>query len=200
MSYSHTFYAIDLERLRGLWGSDDQGFAGAFAEAMAEEIEDNDLFFEDAIDEDRCPDTKAALLHILAGDIPKPRGHEAMYGYTLGMLFDHLGTLIECNDVYRVQSHPFASLLLRSGPPLPIPVDKGDFPEIGFVAKSDLDREINALDAAPRRAPRSIWSKLTGGLVGGDMAEDELAEDMAAYREALAFCRERGQSLVSIRH
>lgn len=204
MSYTHTFYAVDLERLRDLWGSADDAFVEEVLSAQAEEIEDNDAFFEDAIDEDDCPDTAQAIRDLLAGKISQEKGAEAMYGYTLGILCAQLGTFAECDDVYDVGLHPYRSKLAGSGPPLPIPVDPSDLPEVAYLDHADLADEIRSLDAGPRRAKKSVrlslLSKLTGGLIGKQMDDDEVAQDMRAYRDALTFAQQKGLSLVSLRH
>jgi hypothetical protein len=118
-------------------------------------------------------------------------------------LCEHLGEMIG-GDVAAVRDHPYKSKLVASGPPIPIPYDQGDFPEIGFLALADIPAEIQRIDAAPRRAKKSIvmWGLrlVSGGMVGREMNDEEVGEDMAAYREVLQQALDRGLSIVSFRH
>ena len=103
-----------------------------------------------------------------------------------------------------VADHPYASLLVESGPPIPIPYDKSDFPEIGFLSLAQIPNEIKRIDAAPRRPKRnlilSMLCLLTGGRAGRQMGKAEVAEDMAAYRKTLAEALDKNMAIVSFRH
>src|SRR5438067_1648657 len=123
MSYCHMFYGLNLEKLRSLYGSKDNGFASEVLAARAQDIKDNDEFFEEEIEDGNFPDSKKALREIIAGVITPSQGAEGMFGYVLKILCEHIGERIG-KDVACVEDHRFASQLVASGPPIPIPYDK----------------------------------------------------------------------------
>ena len=94
--------------------------------------------------------------------------------------------------------------MVASGPPIPIPYDTSDFPEIGFLALADIPEEIQRIDLAPKRATRSLaltlLAKLTGGLIGRQMSDQEAAADMEDYRATLQDALDKGLSIVSFRY
>jgi len=196
------FYGVDLDRLQNIYGSNDSALIAAILQSQAEDLENNDGFFEDQIAEDGFPSSEAALRQIVAGT-PRAQGAEAMYGYVLKIICEHLGEVIGA-DVYAVADHPYPAQLANSGPPIPIPYDNVDFPEIGFLSLSDIPKEIALIDAEPKRAKRSIrmWllSRATRSLIRPRMNDEETAEDMQSYRETLAEALDRKLSIVSFRH
>lgn len=199
MGYSHMIYGIDLERLRGLFGSNDEAFIAEILKSQAEEFEDNDAFFEDY---DDCPNSETALREIIAGKI-EHKDSEAIYGYILKIICEHIGEFIGA-DIYAVSDHPYKSLLVHSGPPIPIPIDECDFPEIGYIAHADIPKEIAMIEAAPRKAKKRLsnWilRKLTKGMVGREMDDDEMGEEMDHYKGILKDAKKKGLSVVSFRH
>jgi hypothetical protein len=201
MGYQHMFYGLDLDRLRSIYGSKEEGFVAEILQAKGNDLAGNDQFFEDYGED--FPTSEQALREIVAGSIPQRQGAEAMYGYVLKIICEHFGRMIG-EDVACVRDHPFKSQLVANGPPIPIPIDRADFPEIGHIALEDIPEEIKRLDAAPQRAKRSIkmaiLRKLTGGVIGREMSDDDVAEDMAAYRATLEEARKKKLSIVSFRH
>jgi hypothetical protein len=159
--------------------------------------------FEDDEGEDYLK-SEQALRDIVAGSFGEHEHAEAMYGYTLQVICEHIGQRIGGDDVGSVADHPYASQLAASGPPIPIPYDKSDFPEIGFLSLPQIPDEIKRIDAAPRRPKRSlvlsITSLLTGGRVGRQMNKAEVAADMAAYRKTLTEAMDKNLAVVSFRY
>lgn len=204
MSYSHMFYGVDLDRLKAIYGSNDDKFLTELLKVRAQEIKDNDDWFEDEIKDDGFPTTKQALREIIAGSFGNYEFGEAMFGYGLQILCEHIGQRVGADDVADVAAHPYASQLVASGPPVPIPHDETDFPEIGFLSLAQIPEEINRIDAAPKKARRSfvlsIVSGLTGGRVGRQMSNDEVAADMAAYRRMLTEALDKKLAVVSFRY
>lgn len=202
MGYSQTFFCVDLDRLRALHGSGDEALLEEIIASKGEALEDNDAFFEDEIEEGDCPDSVTALRDILSAKT-RPEGAEGVYAYTLGILCDHLGQVIG-DEVYAVRDHPYRSQLVRSGPPIPIPYDRADFPEIGHLALADIPAEIARIDKAPPKAKTSllltILSSLSGGMIGKQMNDEEAVEDMAAYRATLQEALDKRLSVVSFRY
>ncbi len=199
MSYQHMFYGVDIDRLKKLYGSGDEAFATDLLRTQAEAIADNDGFFEDY---DGVPSSDTALRDILAGNTNR-EGSEAMYGYVLKIICEHIGQPIG-QDVAAVRDHPYKSQLEASGPPIPIPYTRADFPEIGYLSLADIPAEIKRIEAAPRKAKKSLLltllSLVSGGVIGRQMSDAETAEDMEAYRATLQEALEKNLSVVSFRH
>lgn len=202
MSYQHMFYGVDLDYLKGLYGSGDDTFAAELLKAQAEEVEDNDGFFEDQIEDGDFPNCETALRDILSGNTNR-EGAAAMYGYVLKIICEHIGQPIG-DDVAAVRDHPYKSELVASGPPIPIPYDVSDFPEIGFLSLADIPAEIGRIDSAPKKAKKSflltLLSSISGGVVGRQMSDEEVVEDMDAYRTTLQEALDKKVSIMSFRH
>jgi hypothetical protein len=203
MGYCHMFYGLDLAQLQSVYGSGDQRLLEDILSAQAEELDESDAFFESDIENKTCPDSRTALREIFAGSFGKYERADPMFGYVLKILCIHLGKQIG-EDVAAVRDHCYSSQLTASGPPIPIPYDKSDFPEIGFLSSADIPQEIARIDAAPKTVRRSlaltIISLLTHGAIGHQMSDEEAAEDMAAYRRTLEEALAEGISIVSFRH
>lgn len=200
MSYQHMFYGLDLDRLRSIYGSKDEAFVAEILKARAEDFSGED---EDSEDEDGdFPTYQDALREIVAGSIRKRPGAEHVYGYVLKIICEHLGQWVGEN-VACVSDHPYRSQLVANGPPVHIPYNPADFPEIGHLPLSEIPGELRRLDAAPARAKRSLKMAILSKLLPGifrPMSDDDLAEDMAAYRATLEEARDKGLALVSFRH
>jgi hypothetical protein len=203
MSYGHMFYGVDLDRLRAVYGSQDEKLLVEVLQAQAEALENNDAFFETMGEVGESPRSRDAVRAIFAGSIPHGEAAAPIYGYVLKILCEHLGKLIG-DEVAAVRDHPYRSRLLDSGPPLPIPYNGEDFPEIGYLSQADILAEIQRIDTAPRRAWRSpawiLLSWLSKGIIARRMSASELREDMAAYRETLTEALAKGVAIVSFRH
>lgn len=203
------FYAVDIDELTSLFGSNDD-VQREILGACAEEIEDNDACFADEIEDGSVPSTGAAISEIVSGTTSnKTAGF--MYGYSLKMICEHLGEYVEGGEygVANVSDHPYQSLLVKSGPPIPIPISD-DFPEIGFLRLDQVDEEISRA-SSPHDKPASESAELMGGLrtllssVGlglrpGGIDEEEIREDIDAYVETLELAKELGRGVVSFRH
>jgi len=200
------FYGLDLKKLQAVHGSRDDALVKTVLKSRADDIEENDENFEEEIEAGDFPNSEQALRKIVAGSVNESEdaGAAAMFGYVLKILCEHFGRRIDDDNVAAVGDHPYASQLIASGPPIPIPVNKSDFPEMGFLTLSQISDEIKRIDAAPRRAKRSLMqsvlSRLTGGRAGRQMDDDGLAADMAAYREVLTTALEKKIDIVSFRH
>lgn len=203
MGYQHAFYGIDLARLQALFGCRDQAVEEELLTKQAEELASINALFEQEPGSDEMPTAENAVREILSGEVGEYTHAAAVFGYVLKVLCEHFGQPLGA-DVACVRDQPFSSQLVASGPPLPIPYDRSDFPEIGFLAVADIPAELARLDRAPRRAKRSFvvslihW--LSGGVIGRQMSDEETIEDMDAYRATLQESLERRLSLVSFRH
>jgi hypothetical protein len=204
MSYGHMFYGVDLDKLKAIYGSKDENLLAELLKAQAQAIKDNDEWFEDEINEEGFPPTKQALREIVLGTFGTYEGSEAMYGYALKIICGHIGHRVGADDVTDVAAHPYESQLVASGPPVPIPYDDSDFPEIGFLSLAQIPEELNRIDNAPKKAKggfiSSTLSILTGGRAGRQMNADELAQDIAAYRRTVTEALDKKLGVVSFRH
>lgn len=187
MSYCHMFYAVDLDQLRQVAGSQDR----ALYERIAAEI--------DSLDKDELK----ALKRIIQGKYKYEEGEEYLYGYALKALCEYLGEMIG-GDVGAVRDHPYKSQLIANGTPIDMPYTTSDFPEIGYLTPDELPQEY---DLATKTKPKAKWTltgfiirKLSGGVIGREPNVEEVAEDMQAYAETLKECLDKNQSLVSFRH
>lgn len=203
MSYSHVFYGLNLNKLQSIYGSKDDTLVAEVSQAQAAKLKDNDGFFEDQIEQGNFPTSETALREIVAGSFGQYEHAEAMYGYVLKILCEHFGTPFG-QDVAAVGDHSYKSQLVASGPPIPIPHDKSDFPEIGFLSLAEIPKEIKRIEAAPKRAKRllvrTLLHWLTRGMIRPQMSNKEAVEDMNAYRKTLKEALDRKFSVVSFRH
>jgi hypothetical protein len=198
------FYALDLDRLKAVYGSKDERLIADVLKSQAEELQNNDGFFESECESGVCPNSETALREIVNGSIAHYERAEPMFGYVLKILCEHLGEFIGGGEVAAIRDHPYKSQLLASGVPIPIPYSGEDFPEIGFLAVHEIPAEIERIDRAPQKAKRSfklmLLSWLTRGLIGRQMTDEEAVEDMQAYRATLQAALDKGLSVVSFRH
>ena len=199
------FYGVDLPRLRAAVGSGDDDLYGA----VLARVEDPDGWrFSDRSPRDllrRLIDGDAA------GDGPK---YAADYGYLLKDLCEHLGggqAAFLDGECACVADLPYDLRLPDSGPPVEIPYDDIDFPEIGYLEPGELDAELDALDAPPGRPKKPPWrlrvfawvfKKRTGVTLRSLHVPDadEAAEEVEEYRLALNDAKARGTGLISFRH
>ena len=197
MGYIHNFFAVDLEKFSSIYGSKDRELLASILQEQAEEIEDNDGFFEEEIEDGEMPDTTASITQIFDGAI-QTDVEGAMYGYALQMIADHMGERVEGGEygVAAVRDQPFHSLLAESGPPVPIPIPS-DFPEIGFLSLDQLPEEI----ARARNYQDNLGDNSTLTPYQLRMAKsEEVIEDLHAYIETLEQAQKLGLGVVSFRH
>lgn len=205
MGYSHTFFALDIDKLKGIFGSKNDKLLGQILKAQKEEIDDNDAFFEEEIEDGEVPTTETALRQIFYGD-PQMGAEGAMYGYALKIICRQLGKIVEGGKygVADVTDHPYESLLAESGVPIPIP-EPSDFPMIGYLAFDQIDAEIARATAKHEKAASdsaelmSIMRQAIGLRRGGINAE-QIQEDINAYVETLTKAKQLGKGVVSFRH
>ncbi len=187
MGYCHMFYGLDLERLRSIAGSGDAAICDQIL-AGEHELEDDEL---------------DALRRIVNGDIKSEPGTEHLYGYALKTLCEHIGEMVG-EDVAAIRDHPYKSKLIANGAPIAIPVNPGDFPQIGYLSRIELSAEHELVKKTKPRAKRTlvgfILRRLTGGAVGREMDAEDVAEDMRSYAETLQECIDKNCDLVSFRH
>lgn len=205
MGYAHTFFALDISELKSIFGSKNDALLREILKSQQEDIEANDAFFEDEIDNGEVPSTETALRQIFYGD-PQMDAEGATYGYALKIICQHLGETVWGGEhgVADVTDHPYESILAESGVPVPIP-EPSDFPMIGYLAFDQIDDEIARATAKHEKTASdsaelmSIVRQVIGLRRGGINAE-EIQEDIDAYVETLTKAKQLGKGLVSFRH
>ena len=182
------FYAVDLNRLRSIPGSNDT--------ALLESILANE---ENSLDDDE----QDALKRIITGDIKEEANTEYLYGYALKAICEHIGEMVG-GEVAAVRDHPYKSKLVANGSPIQIPISRSDFPEIGYLDRSELEAEHRLATTTKPKAKRTligfVLRKATGGVVGRELDAEDIAEDMEEYAETLQECIDKDLSVISFRH
>ena len=65
MSYAHSLGGVDLDKLTGIGGSKNESIIDELVASLGDELEDNDEFLEDEIEDGDCPSTEDALRQML---------------------------------------------------------------------------------------------------------------------------------------
>lgn len=196
MSYSVVFYSVDVPRLQAIYGSNDETLLNELLESQAEALDDNDAFFEGY---ELDIDSRTALRNIFAGTVSQDdQSLAAMYGYVLKILCEHLGEFAG-GDLYNVRILPIESKLMQNGPPLPIPDDPADFPEIGFLTAEEVESEkAAAANPLPSSSPH-FYDKMRE-FTHHELDEEELLEELEAYQDVLEELSQGGRGTVAFRH
>ena len=205
MGYSHMFFALDVNALKGVFGSKNEELLSQILKSQQEYIENNDGFFEDEIEEGEMPSTATALRQIFYGD-PQTDAEGAIYGYALKIICQHLGEAVWGGEhgVGDVSAHPYESKLAKSGMPIPIP-EPSDFPVIGYLAYDQIDDELRRATAKHKKAASdsavlmSLMRRALG-LPRGGISAEQIQEDIDAYVETLQKAKQLGKGVVSFRH
>ena len=161
--------------------------------AKANNITENDEFFEDEIEHGELPPTAEVIRQILYDECSRDVDG-ATYGYSLGIICDYLGQPITSSGhgIYNVGDHPYEEKLSQSQLPVRIP-KPGDFPEIGHLTAEQVQAEIEVaqkyIDSDDR--PENKWSQ---------MSDEELENEVMEYLEILSAVKEMSAGLVSFRH
>jgi hypothetical protein len=210
MGYSHTFFAIDIAELKELFGSKNDALLDEILKSQAEDIEEFDAFFESDIEEGELPDTATALREIFYGN-PRKDADGAIYGYALKIICQHLGEQVQGGEwgAANVSDHPYDSLLVKSGLPIPIP-EPNDFPDMGYLDANQIDQELAlakadhteiASDSAKSMSAfRTLMNAIGLGMKRSGINPEEIQEDIDAYVETLEAAKKLGKGIVSFRH
>lgn len=188
MGYSFSVYAVDLEKLKAVWGSADDKVKNALKKKLADDITENDETWAEQIASEGVPSTETALDDIFAGKATK-RKHGFQYGYALEIICRHLGKRVDDLDMTWVDElidpllkkhkKPNAQKLLGSGSfPMPIP-KPADFPEIGTIDAAGMTALGAALDAIEEDAEddddaTEVIEELRGWLASAKKAKKQI--------------------------
>jgi hypothetical protein len=141
MGYAYSVYAVDLAKLKALWGSADAKLDAKLAKQHAADYRDKDEWFDHYIAKG-APTFATAMTEVLAGKATQKK-HGFMYGYAIEQLCRHLGARVDKESLTwfdevldpllkKAKQPKLAKLLCRGIFPMPIP-KPGDFPEIGTI-------------------------------------------------------------------
>ena len=146
MGYRTLAYAVDIDRIRSTFGSNDDALLRAIEQEFADEFPRNDEWFSREIRRG-APTLREALAQIVRGKITAREGIETefQYGYAAELLCRHLGRELDNDDLIEfVDDLEIPTGITTSGPPLPIP-ESGDFPAIGFLTADQVRQEFASL-------------------------------------------------------
>ena len=201
MSYSHHFYLVDLERLRALYGSNDEAFVEEILREKAGRFQDLADNVEDEIEEGEAPAPDVILREIVAGATTW-RDVDNVYGYVLEIICDYLGEYVE-SSVHSLHYHPYSAKLIDNGVPVSIPYGGSDFPEIGYLALEEISGEIARIEEAPREVPKTPVPWFLKWLIpeaAPVMSDEAMGEEMDDYKRVLTLARDQGKSLISFQY
>lgn len=196
MSYSVMFYSVDIPKLQAIFGSNDDQLLQAVLDAQGDDLDDNDEFFEDY---ELDIDSRTIMRNIFAGNVPTDdTSVAAMYGYVLKILCEHIGEFVG-GDIYSTQILPMDSKLMSNGPPIPIPNDPSDFPEIGFLTAEGVVAKHDAAQNSLSPDDTGFFDNMRK-FTHHELDAEELTEEIEAYQEVLKELAERGAGTVAFRH
>lgn len=180
MSYSIACYAVELDALQKSCGSDDETLLAELHTKFADQIAENDDWFEEEIS-DGAPTLGEALSHLIRGEVLDGE-HGFQYGYALEVLSNHFGESIE-DDVFQSMSGGWfwdlpetIQSLIKAGSPVQIP-EIDDFPTVGFKSLQTIKSELAKPD------------QFKSGT--------DLAEAYQGYYAILKRCADKSKSLVA---
>jgi len=176
MSVGTIAYAVDLDRLRAAFGSNDPGLLAALTERFDDHIRDTEEFSAEG-----HPWFRDALADLIAGTIRHPE-RSAFHAWAAELLCLHLGaTLDDKGLVGALDGLGLDHNLATSGPPLPIP-PRDEPPRLGHLTAAEV------AEAACRLDPDT------------PEADDARGKARAAVRSWLRQAAARGQALVTVTH
>lgn len=137
MAFSTVAFAVDIEVIRTVYGSNDQTLYWTIEEKFSYELQHNDLWFEEEIQRGAIT-LRDALVHIIEG---RPQDNPAtafQYGYAVELLCKHFGHFLEGDGlINRIVDLEIQTAILESGVPIPVPPPP-DIPIIGHLTSEQV--------------------------------------------------------------
>lgn len=202
MSYAPTAFAVDLDRVRALWGSKDMKLVAKVVAKHSDEITEKNEWFEDDIAKG-APTVIDALAEIVNGKCTQKK-HGFMYAYALELACNVIGTNLyaaEClnadwfdafGDALPAKG-PIKRLLsakaMTENPKMIVPIPKpGDFPGMGYLS-ADECKTIQVALKAVTLDPDEDYGDFTGEDLDEGLGELRgwLAKAIAKKRGLLMF-------------
>jgi hypothetical protein len=173
MSYTSSFFAVDLEELRRLVAAHDLSVVQRVQAAEPDQ-------FEHKINEGD-PTLGEALRQIVAGETTKGSRHSHQYGYALKLLCQVEGQWLPDEDLIAdLEPLELHSPLEQYRLPIDIPANQY-FPFISFLDASEVRREAQRLASLDLSFPE----------------DEDIQEARAAYAACIAQAAEHGKAVIS---
>ena len=151
MGYHTSIYAVDLQRLRSAFGSNDTQLLDEIAETCREAFAESNEWFATEIANGALT-REAALAELIRGTLSAAESSAFQYGYALETLCRHVGTQLETDMLGEIGGIGLADELATSGPPVPIP-PPDDFPVMGYLTHQQAAAELHRIAASPPSHP-----------------------------------------------
>jgi hypothetical protein len=180
MGYGTHACAIDIDRLRSVFGSNDRAMLKALDESYGDTFLRNDEWSADRISEG-APTQREALAQIIEGKITGPDWAGFQYGYATEILCEHLGHWLEDeNLIHDIEDLEIPTGLSNyNGLLFPVP-EPDDFPDIRFLTAEQV---------------REDYERLTGLDLSHEDEELEAARE--EFRSYFRQASEKGLGLVT---
>jgi len=187
-------YAVDLDRLRSAFGSNDQKMLKAIEEKCAKEIRRSDAWFSDVdhrLARRGAPTVGEALAQIIGGQITGPDWAGSRYGYATELLCKHLGHWLgHGRSMSYIDDLGVPAHFAESGLPLPIPGPQS-WPTIRFLTAEQV-REAYA-----RLRDQEV---ARGGEDGASYVDEDLQAAREEFRSYLHQAYDKGLGFVTFQY
>jgi hypothetical protein len=146
MSFSASFYYVNLEQIKKLFGSNNAELLEKIECANQDEFESSDDWFSDEIEEG-APTLKDALRGFFSGNVSEE--HAWQNWYACQLICRHLGEMHDAEDVGFISKLKFQTPLARPRLFLPLGTPD-DSPAVSFLELKEIDEHlIRARDHKP---------------------------------------------------
>lgn len=146
MGYSASFYSVNLEGIKKVFGSNNPELLKEIERANQDEFESSDDFFNDEIEEG-APTLMNALRGFFSGNVSQE--HAWQNWYACELICRHLGEMHEGDDVGFISKLKFQTPLAKPRLFLPLGTPD-DFPEVSFLEFKETDEHlVRARDHKP---------------------------------------------------
>jgi hypothetical protein len=180
MALNGQAYAVDLERLRAVFGSKDKQLLTTMLERVAEAYyfpEDEDVGMGDALQ---------AITDIIEGDCRLPRNKRHLYGYAIEDLCQYFGEVIpiptefDADEIGDPEDLEIDSPLTSGELPIPVPA-WDDTPYVRFLTAALVPEEFKRL-------------------TGEDLSHDDpsIEEGRQLLLRQLQWAADRGKAFVTV--
>jgi hypothetical protein len=157
--YCTRICAVDINRIRAAFGSNDQGMPEAIAERYANDILLTDEWFSLEI-RHGAPTGREALAQIIAGKIGGPEWAEVQYGFATELLCKYWGHWLgQTNSMGYLVDSDIPTRLIECGPFLPIPRPYF-FPNFLFLTAEQVREEWDTQVAHWDEEVEQEWKEL----------------------------------------
>lgn len=139
MGYSASFYSVNLEEIKEVFGSSNAELFKEIEGANQDEFDSSDEFFSDEIEEG-APTLKKALRSFFAGNVSEE--HAWQNWYACQLVCRHVGEMLnKSDDVSFISKLKFQTPLAKPRLFLPLGMPD-DFPEVSFLELKEIDEHL----------------------------------------------------------